>query len=207
MKRPIFLESTDKVALKVLTDCVTHLLCCFNYSVNELDTDYEPPYMTDIVITPSGLSCTIVGKNQLAKDTVEKYEKRVAVTQSIWEDPQGSVKIRVNFPDTIYSFGSVKVYLSPCVVLFLNNNVSANDTNITIKTKSPLVTSLDVSHNKLSITADSSAVYNTLAEPRASSSGIFAINGIRPTGGNIQITGIGGTTVTVASDVSSGDSV
>lgn len=181
----------------MLRSCITHFLCCFNYPVAEVVSEYEPPYLTDIHLNPYSLSFTVIGCNLLSEGTVERYQRAVSVTGNTWEDYSGTVKVRAVFPDGDYSYGNTKVYLSPCVVMFLNNNVSAYDTNIQIKVTSPLTVNLDTADNKLRINANTRVLSTVFDAPDQSTEGILAINGIRPISGNIQIGGVGNTTVTV----------
>lgn len=197
MKKPIFLESSNQNALNMMRSCITHLLCCFNYPVTEVVADYEPPYITDIILSTDSLSFTLVGCNQLSEGTVERYQKEVNVTGSVWEDASGVVKVRSVFPDGNYSYGNAKVYISPCVVMFLNNNVSAYDTDIQISVASPLTVSVDAADNKLKVSADAEVLPTAFATPEQPTEGILSINGVVPVSGNIQIGGVGNTTVTV----------
>lgn len=196
MKQPLFLASTDANALNTLNTYVERLLICLNYPTDTFSDSYTLPYIDGISISPSGLSFILRASNPV---TYDLYERSVHISGNTYDD--GVVKARVVYPNSgTFSYGSTKVYLSPCVVMFLNNNTTMQDTLITIATNTPLRTELESNTNTVKITADTDNInsISVLTPPDQKAGGIKAINGVQPTTGDVRITGIGDTVINVS---------
>lgn len=194
MKQPIFIGGDAKL-IGILTNIFSSFACCFNYETTTFDPDGvgEFPYITGVIITPSSVSFTLHATNPV---TADYYKRQVTIQQPVYND--GIVKARVVFPNTTASYGSLRVTLSPCVVMFLHNNITRQDTELEIATAAPLSCTLDAVRKKLTIALNTrNTDFLTLVPNEGTGQGITSINGIIPTNGNINIVGVGDTTVTV----------
>lgn len=203
MKQPIFLDGSEDL-VRLLASTFRSFMCCFNYGTDTFDpnTVGDFPYITGIIMSPTRISFILHATNPI---TADYYERSITIQQAVYDD--GVVKARVIFPDTTASYGSARVTLSPCVVLFLQNNLTRQNTSISVSVDAPLSCTLDSVQNKLLLSLDTNNTdFSTLAPPTTEDVGITSINGLTPVNGNISIVGVGDTSVTVEAVQVIGDS-
>ena len=192
MKQPIFLSDVDSPVVRSWLQDFS--FCCNDISQlsSEKAQQYELPTLSNLTITPSHCSFTVTAVNPL---TLDKVVREVTASTRVFYDEQ--VHAVFNFPiGESYSDVSAVYTLSPCLFSFAIDSVNAADTSISFNVASPLTVQLI--GTTLSITANSeNADTNALGTPVVDEDGIITINGLHTDAGNIDITGVGSTEVSV----------